>query len=131
MEKGLEMDNLSVSINKVLAQYTSDVNMTIQSTIDTTARDAAQRLRAESARTHGNGKYAKNWAVKKERGRAVIYNKAPTYRLTHLLENGHDIIRDGKKVGEYRPREKHIKPVEEWVQDEVQKRLEEALGNVD
>ena len=125
------MDSLLVDINKVLAQYTSDVNMVIQSTIDTTAREAAQKLRAESARTHGNGEYAKNWSVKKERGRAVIYNRAPTYRLTHLLENGHDIIRNGKKVGEYRPAEKHIKPVEEWVQNELPKRLEEALGHVD
>ena len=125
------MDSLLVDINKVLAQYTSDVNMVIQSTIDTTAREAAQKLRAESARTHGNGEYAKNWAVKKERGRAVVYNRAPTYRLTHLLENGHDIIRNGKKVGEYRPAEKHIKPVEEWVQNELPKRLEEALGHVD
>ena len=125
------MDSLLVDVNKVLAQYTSDVNMVIQSTIETTARDAAQKLRTESARTHGAGEYAKNWAVKKERGRAVVYNKAPTYRLTHLLENGHDIIRNGKKVGEYRPAEKHIKPVEEWVQDELPKRLEEALGHVD
>jgi len=125
------MDSLLIDINKVLAQYTSNVNMVIQSTIDTTARDAAQKLKAESARTHGNGEYARNWAVKKERGSAVVYNKAPTYRLTHLLENGHDIVRNGKKVGEYRPKEKHIKPVEEWVQDELPKRLEEALGNVD
>ena len=125
------MDSLLVDINKVLAQYTSDVNMVIQSTIDTTSREAAQKLRTESARTHGNGEYAKNWAVKKERGRAVVYNRAPTYRLTHLLENGHDIIRNGKKVGEYRPAEKHIKPVEEWVQNELPKRLEEALGHVD
>lgn len=124
------MDSLLVNINKVLAQYTSDVNMTIQSVVDTTARDAAQKLRATSPRAPGGGDYAKSWAVKKERGRAVVYSRAPHYRLTHLLENGHDIVRDGKKIGHVDP-QVHIKPVEEWTQEEIEKRLEEALGHVD
>ena len=124
------MDSLLVNINKVLAQYTSDVNMTIQSVVDTTARDAAQKLRATSPRAPGGGDYAKSWAVKKERGRAVVYSRAPHYRLTHLLENGHDIVRNGKKIGHVDP-QVHIKPVEEWTQEEIQKRLEEALGHVD
>lgn len=124
------MDSLLVNINKVLAQYTSDVNMTIQSVIDTTARDAAQKLRATSPKAPGGGDYAKSWAVKKERGRAVVYSRAPHYRLTHLLENGHDVVRNGKKVGHVNP-QVHIKPVEEWTQEEIQKRLEEALGHVD
>jgi len=124
------MDSLLVNINKVLAQYTSDVNMVIQSVVETTARDAAQKLRATSPRAPGGGEYAKSWTVKKERGRAVVYSRAPHYRLTHLLENGHDIIRDGKKIGHVDPQE-HIKPVEEWTQEEIQKRLEEALGHVD
>lgn len=124
------MDSLLVNINKVLAQYTSDVNMTIQSVVDTTARDAAQKLRATSPRAPGGGDYAKSWAVKKERGRAVVYSRAPHYRLTHLLENGHDVVRNGKKVG-HAEAQIHIKPVEEWTKEEFQKRLEEALGHVD
>lgn len=124
------MDSLLVNINKVLAQYTSDVNMVIQSVVETTARDAAQKLRATSPRAPGGGEYAKSWAVKKERGRAVVYSRAPHYRLTHLLENGHDVVRNGQKVGEAKA-QPHIKPVEEWVQDELPKRLEEALGHVD
>ncbi len=124
------MDSLLVNINKVLAQYTSDVNMTIQSVVDTTARDAAQKLRATSPKAPGGGDYAKSWAVKKERGRAVVYSRAPHYRLTHLLENGHDVVRNGKKIG-HASAQVHIKPVEEWTQEEFQKRLEEALGHVD
>lgn len=124
------MDSLLVNINKVLAHYTSDVNMVIQSVVETTARDAAQKLRATSPRAPGGGEYAKSWAVKKERGRAVVYSRPPHYRLTHLLENGHDIVRDGKKIGHVDP-QVHIKPVEEWTQEEIQKRLEEALGHVD
>ena len=115
-------------INKVLSLYTKNVNVVMQSVFDTTARDAANRLKKESPKA--KGKYAKNWAVKKERGKATVYNKAPTYRLTHLLENGHDVVVNGKKVGHANP-QVHIKPVDDWVQSELPKRLEEALGNVD
>lgn len=124
------MDSLLVQINSVLGQYTKNVNMTIQSVFDITARDAVQKLKTTSPKAPGGGEYAKNWAVKKEYGRDIIYNKAPTYRLTHLLENGHDVVRNGQKVGEAKA-QPHIKPVEEWVQDELPKRLEEALGHVD
>ena len=129
MAKGLEMDSLLVEMNRILGMYTNNVNMVVQSTIDTTARDAAQKLKSTSPKSEGGGEYAKNWAVKKKNGYAVVYNKAPTYRLTHLLENGHDVVRNGEKVG-HAPAHPHIKPVEEWVQEELPARLEDALGNV-
>ena len=115
-------------INTVLSLYTKNVNTTMQSVFDTTARDAANKLKATSPKDKGD--YAKNWAVKKESGKDTVYNKKPTYRLTHLLENGHDVVVNGKKVGHANP-QVHIKPVDDWVQSELPKRLEEALGNVD
>ena len=114
-------------INRTLALYTKNVNMVMQSVFDTTARDAANKLKKTSPKA--KGEYARNWAVKKELGKATVYNKKPTYRLTHLLENGHDVVVNGQKVGHAKP-QTHIAPVDDWVKDEVQKRLEEALGNV-
>ena len=117
-------------INRTLSLYTKNVNMTMQSVFDTTARDAANKLKKTSPKAPKGGEYARNWSVKKEAGKAIVYNKKPTYRLTHLLENGHDVVVNGQKVGHANP-QVHIKPVDEWVQEEVPKRLEEALGNVD
>ena len=51
------------------------------------------------------GEYRNNWKVKKASRsglllhEAVVYNDKPTYRLTHLLENGH-IAANGKRVGQ-------------------------------
>lgn len=121
------MDSLLVEMNKILQNYTTNVNETMKSVINVTAKDGADQLKVTSPRAPHGGEYAKNWAVKRDRyGHATIYNKAPTYRLTHLLENGHDVVVNGQKVGEA-PAHPHIKQVEEWVQEELIQRLSEAL----
>ena len=121
------MSSSLTDINRVLSLYTKNVNTTMQSVFEITARDAANKLKQSSPKD--KGEYARNWAVKKEAGKATVYNNKPTYRLTHLLENGHDVVVNGVKVGHANP-QVHIKPVDEWVQDEVMQRLQEALGNV-
>ena len=57
------MDSLTAQINNVLAQYTSDVDKTLDEVMSRNAKEAKQALTYNSpART---GKYAKSWAVKK------------------------------------------------------------------
>lgn len=121
------MDSLTAQINNILAQYTSDVNVTVDEVMKNGSQQAKKALQQLSPADTGKadtGKYAKSWAVKKEKGRYIVYNKKPG--LTHLLENGHDIIRDGKKVGRVQGRP-HIKPVEEMVTENIIKELESRL----
>jgi uncharacterized protein involved in propanediol utilization len=122
MARGLEMDSLTVEINKVLAQYTSDVNQTVDQVMKSNAQEAKKALTWSSPAR--SGKYAKSWAVKKQKGQYIVYNKKPG--LTHLLENGHDIVRNGVKVG-HAPAQVHIQPVEEMIQEKIVKELEEKL----
>ena len=58
----------------------------------------------------------------------TIYNRTDP-GLTHLLENGDDIIRNGKKVG-YSPAQKHIKDAEEMVKEEMVEEVEKELGKL-
>lgn len=116
------MDSLTVEINKVLAQYTSDVNKTVDEVMKSNAQEAKKALTWNSPAR--SGKYAKSWAVKKLKGQYIVYNKKPG--LTHLLENGHDIIKNGRKVG-HAPAQVHIKPVEEEISEKIMKELEEKL----
>ena len=116
------MDSLTAQINQALAQYTSDINLTVDEVMKNGAQQAKKALTQLSPAD--TGKYAKSWAVKKERGRYIVYNKKPG--LTHLLENGHDIIRNGRKVGRVVGRP-HIKPVEEMVSENIIKELESKL----
>ena len=62
---------------------------------------------------------------KKTYSQFIVKNKQ--YQLTHLLENGHDVVSHGKKVGHVSGRP-HIKPVEEWCKTEVEKRIRKELS---
>lgn len=74
------------------------------------------KLKKTSPRSSGKPSmekhYASQWAMRKEITRfsfeGLIYNKDPTYRLTHLLEYGH-----AKRGGGRTAAIPHIAPVEE------------------
>ena len=76
------------------------------------------------------GKYAKGWKAKKQDNGYIVYNGVlPGY--TQLLEKGHDVVKNGKKVGRARA-SPHIKPAEvagEYIfEQEVRKEIERRLS---
>lgn len=76
------------------------------------------------------GKYAKGWKAKKQDNGYVVFNSVlPGY--TQLLEKGHDVVKNGKKVGRARAIP-HIKPAEvagEYVfEQEARKEIERRLS---
>lgn len=86
---------------------------------DKVAKKAVKKLKQTSPKGEGTwkGHYKNGWMTKKVDGKRVIANKK--YQLTHLLEYGHDIKRNGVVIG-YAPAKPHIKLVEEWAQDEFE-----------
>lgn len=122
------MDSLTKSMNDILQNYITSVDVESNAIIKYCAQDAVKKLRVESP--SASGEYAKNWSLKTKRvlynNVYIIYNKAPTYRLTHLLENGHDVVVNGIKVGRA-PAHVHIAPVEGWLENEIISRLAEQL----
>jgi len=117
--------DLAKEVNEALAQYSANIDATMDKVFIETAQEAVSQLKASSPRRKGGGRYARGWRIKKVNGKYIVHNKTD-YQLTHLLENGHDIIRNGRKVGSS-PAIPHIKPVEEWVKEEVVARLESDL----
>ena len=115
--------NLSQQIQSLLDEYEQEVEAILQEEIPKVSKEASKRLKKASP---GKGNYHKGWTLKTEKGRAgvitsVIYN-AKSPGLAHLLENGH-ALRGG---GRSRPIV-HIKPIEEWANEEIVRRIEEAL----
>lgn len=73
------------------------------------------------------GKYKRGWRVdfRNKDGviSCIVHQKKPTYRLTHLLEEGHK-TRSGKSRAKARP---HIRAVEEWAEEAVMQAIEKAV----
>ena len=121
----IKMDSLLVDVNRILAQYTKDVNQDVNDALKAGAKEAVKALKYTSPAKSGD--YAKGWAVKQQKGNYVVYNKKKP-GLTHLLENGHDVVVNGQKYGHVNAKP-HIKEVEEWTSDYIEKQLKEKLNN--
>lgn len=124
--------DLTKEIQGLILDYFSDVDRAVFEVEDAVAKEAIKKLKATSPRNQKNGghkHYADDWKIdatmKKNYCKFVIKNNQ--YRLTHLLENGHDVVSHGKKAGHVAGRP-HIKPVEEWANKEVEKRIKEVLS---
>lgn len=131
MQVKIKPEQLQSVIQQMLHEIPQKCDNAIDRAIDKVSKDAVKELKASSPVKDGganSGRYAKGWAVKKVKGSAVIYNKTDP-GLTHLLENGHDVISHGKKVGHYSG-EKHIKPVEEKVIEDMTEEVEKELKNL-
>lgn len=129
----MSVQNQFDQVTKELEAYGSEVLFALEEATKEVAEEAVKKLKSTSPRSSGKssykgGHYATKWTSESDRyGKTdtttIVYNKKPTYRLTHLLEHGW-VARNGKRV----PGKEHISPVDAWVQEEVIKVLERKLS---
>ena len=126
--------SLAKTIQSELQNLGIEVDDDTQEVFDDVGKEAVKKLKATSPvneKSPQKGRYAKGWTYekgKRYRGKAVgvVRNKKDP-QLTHLLEYGHPIVRNGEVVGYAQPIE-HIKPVADWCADEIENRLTKKLG---
>lgn len=122
--------DLTAQVNSILKEYVDEVDKVVLDVEEKVAKEAVKKLKATSPKNpKGRGRhYASDWKIdqrsKKRYAHLIVHNKQ--YQLTHLLENGHNIVRNGKVVG-HASAQKHIKPVEEWVKKEVETEIVREL----
>lgn len=116
--KGIEAVHLE------LAGYSDEVKDMLEETVTEVMDEAVDKL--HTAGGFKGTKYKHSWTSKVERTRTgisgVTYN-AKHYRLTHLLEFGHARRGGGRNTTAY----EHIAPVNDWAQEEVERRMEDKL----
>lgn len=121
-------ESIEWAVKKYLENYNLDVIEAVTEVVPEVAKEAVKKLKAESPKG-STGVYSKGWTYKLDKGRlttgATIYGKHGTYQLAHLLEHGH-ARRGGGRVASI----EHIKPVEEWLNDEIVDRTIERLKSV-
>lgn len=123
------IDGLAEAVMKELKDFNNLAEEEFEQIAKEVAKDGAKKLKATSPRGRGSrkGHYADGWGVTYQRKgngkfRFVVHNKKKP-GLAHLLECGHQSNLGGR-VGAI----VHIKPVEEWCNEEFERRVEARLG---
>lgn len=126
MSESISADKLTREIMRQIEEYTEEVKETTQKVAMEVSGKAAKKLRENSPKSKNGGTYAKNWTRTTGRSGITVYNKDPTYRLTHLLEKGHQLKRGGRKIGQVQAYP-HIEEVEQKCVKEYVEELERRL----
>ena len=126
--------SLAKTIYEELQSIGVAVDDEMQEVFDQVGKEAVKKLKTTSPvnpKGKQSGRYAKGWTYekgKKYRGKSVgVVRNRTDPQLTHLLEYGHPLVRNGKVIGNVQAKE-HIRPVADWVAEEVEKRLINSLG---
>ena len=127
-----EAGDLQIVMSETLGVCSLAIQEAVNQAADKVGKEAAIKLKATSPKGDNKTKaYSKGWRYRVTKVQAdgsfeiKVYNA--TYgSLTHLLEKGHPIVRNGSVVGraEAKP---HIGPVNEWVQTEGFKQIADAV----
>lgn len=101
---GITPDALTEALVSACSEYTEEVRTFVEESVERIGEETAEEVRSIAPVHEGDNKntrkgaYRRSWTcdLSKQRGviNAVVHAKAPHYRLTHLLENGH-LNRDG------------------------------------
>lgn len=103
MSRKINVEELSEAIIELSTEISKDVEKNLNTELKKIAKETSEGLKNDSTipqRTESEESYKKMFYVKKTETGYVIANKK--YQLTHLLENGHDIVKNGETVGRAR-----------------------------
>lgn len=122
----MKVTDFEKAVNDILKAEIGLVNDKVREIASKVAKETVQDLKSSApSRT---GKYRKSFGVtESEYGTPVVRSKKH-YRLTHLLEFGHDIIKNGVRVGRTKG-VNHWANAEEKGIREFKKRIKEAIEN--
>lgn len=115
-------------MKEILENYTDEVMHGVNEILEEVGEEAAEEL--HTAGNFKGTKYRRDWTSETEKKRTFlsvkVFNKK-YYRLTHLLENGHKIVKKGQKVGEAKDFP-HIEAVNDKAQEKAVKRIEDFIS---
>lgn len=120
--------SIEQDLEKILKEYTEEVGELTNDVMRNASRGTVNELKSTSPKLSGD--YARDWAVKTERGfgksKIYIVHNRKHYMLTHLLENGHIVRNQYGTYGRVNG-DGHIKDAEQNGINEVISTLEAKL----
>jgi len=137
MSGSINIDQLADAVMDVLEEYRDVTLDVMKDAVDKVPRETVAEIRSDipAAGIGGAGVYRRSWASKKDaqaRGRyayaKVVYAKAPHYRLTHLLERGHDLVAWARPTGRRVKAFVHIRPAADAAVDKLEQYIKEGIA---
>lgn len=131
MATRVKIEDLTKAVMNELQQYSDELNEQIKLDINAVANETVAQLKVSSPKK--SGAYARSWkqteVVKgKTLSKRKVYNEKH-YRLTHLLENGHVKIKNGKADGRV-DGIPHILPAEQKAIKNLENRIIDTIKKV-
>mgnify|MGYP003261289554 CR=1 FL=1 len=130
MARKIKVDALRREVEKALDTYMDDVILATKESVDEIAKETVKVIKNKAPVGKGDrkGKYKRNIKQRTVREslttkKRVVYGDDGEYRLTHLLENGHAKINGGRTNAF-----PHWKYGDEYIKEELPKRIEKKLG---
>lgn len=128
----INVDELADAVIAQLKEFKGLTRTIVNNAVQETAKATVSEIR-EAARSKfgGTGGYAESWKMgkqKTDKGRysTFVYASGGFYRLTHLLEDGHALVKGGRKIGEVKGRE-HIETAEKNAIDMLERLIKEGI----
>lgn len=128
---------LQVQMNEILEDFFEVVRDGYEGAEKDVAEECVRRLKSVKWKTKTGKNYSGTWSLKKQKkwggyiGGYTVHN-TKNYRLTHLLENGHDVVNQTGDTGKRYEGKKHIEPVYLWAKEELEReirqRIERGIG---
>lgn len=113
MSEKINVNQVEMKINEYLKKYQENIDKLVKDTTDKLTNRAKKDIKNKSPKDSGD--YSKGWSVKTIKNAKTYTRKIwnpKKYRLTHLLEFGHKVKRNGQIVGKAIAIP-HIRPVEQ------------------
>lgn len=120
------MDSLEKQMSRILDEEERRVREIAEKNIKEVSKEAVQKLRSTSPKASGS--YAAGWTRKKDGKLGMIVHNSKHYQLTHLLEQGHVSRNQFGTFGRVSA-VVHIKPVEEWGNEQLVESIERDLSS--
>lgn len=128
-------EKLMQAFQITMEDYANGVDECVKTANEAAVSHAAQTLQ-RTRFSSGSGAYAQSWTygeyeTTKTSYGMVAYAQAPHYRLTHLLEYGHDVKRKkGGKVLGHAKAIQHIRPAQKEAEERWKTVFKEELEGI-
>lgn len=122
--------DLAKAIQEELESWSEEVTDGVKQDVITVSKETRDEIKAnapvDKRKTSRKGRYKRGWKDKvvyedRENIRVTVYNSTD-YQLAHLLEFGHELVKNGKSIGRVEGKP-HIRPAEQHAEDKLVKKV--------